>query len=216
MQDLKFILCDLSSDLCDEWKKSLEYYKIDNKNFIIFNGRLEDCKYEFECIVSPANSYGRMDGGLDMIISHYFSPHKYQNTIRHVQSVLYEQCNGYQIPGTCMLIGMDIFNKPCKWLAHVPTMKVPENVCWNKDIIYNCMYSLLNSINIHNKQHLKNKSKIIKNVFITGLATGIGGVSSKICAKQMILAYKNFIETLQSKTFTMEWCDIHNKLQDLY
>ncbi len=64
----------------------------------------------------------------------------------------------------------------CKYIAHCPTMRVPSNCRWNKEIVYNCMWSLLNELRVHNAVR---KTVPITRVFVTGLGTGIGGFPSQ-------------------------------------
>jgi O-acetyl-ADP-ribose deacetylase (regulator of RNase III) len=141
-----------------------------------------------------------------------FSPGYPETSIHHVQNVLYQKFNGYQIIGTCEIIPMHKFNNNCKWLAHIPTMRQPSNSRWYKDLVYNCMYSLLNSIYLHNKQYPSNK---IQSVFLAGFATGIGRFPTSVAASQMILAYKHFSNNLQKSTKTTSWKEITSVGLDL-
>ncbi|GAA0728481.1 hypothetical protein GCM10009430_37690 [Aquimarina litoralis] len=60
-------LIDLQKELCDEWKKSFKEFP----EVQIVNGKFELVR-EFDCLVSPANSFGLMDGGIDLAIRNYF------------------------------------------------------------------------------------------------------------------------------------------------
>jgi O-acetyl-ADP-ribose deacetylase (regulator of RNase III) len=205
MNNVEFILCDPKIDMCNEWDRAIRESKIESGNFKIYNGKLQTCPYKFDCIVSPANSFGKMDGAFDLAISTMFSPRDIDKSINHVQNFLYKKFNGYQIIGTSIVIPMQKFNINCKWLLHVPTMKQPCNMFWYKDIVYNCMFSLLNSIHQHNMQYPDHK---IQTVFLTGLATGIGRIPTAVAASQMILAYKHFKFNLEKREKTTSWKEI--------
>jgi hypothetical protein len=123
-----------------------------------------------------------------------------------VQKYIREQWHGYLPPGSCIIVPMpesvygplrDTEGKGNKWgatsLACLPTMRVPDNVRWHEDLIYNCMWSLLVAVKNWNMNPGNAK---IKRVLLTGLATGYGGMRANKCAEQMILAARHFAEPL--------------------
>ena len=69
MDDLEFILLDMNHSLIEDWKLAFKEHvpEVIDK-FSIVECMLENLKSgphkQFDCIVSPANSYGRLDGGL--------------------------------------------------------------------------------------------------------------------------------------------------------
>ena len=68
MDTLQFILLDVSAPLIKEWQHALTELIPTSfqNNFSIVQSKLADLKApnnRFDCIVSPANSYGRLDGG---------------------------------------------------------------------------------------------------------------------------------------------------------
>ncbi|KAL5335431.1 hypothetical protein BJX70DRAFT_401526, partial [Aspergillus crustosus] len=61
----------------------------------------------FDLIVSPANSYGRLDGSFDDAISRAFclqQGHGYDTLTRQAQGVLYEKFRGFAPPRSCTLV----------------------------------------------------------------------------------------------------------------
>jgi len=66
MDQLQFILLDASPIVVEEWKRAFSQHVPDViDRFLIIQSRLEDLSgphQQFDCIVSPANSYGRLDG----------------------------------------------------------------------------------------------------------------------------------------------------------
>ena len=67
MDGVHFVLFDISEALVEAWRHALEEHipETARSRFTIKLTHLEDeCFPEerFECIVSPANSYGRLDG----------------------------------------------------------------------------------------------------------------------------------------------------------
>lgn len=60
MKNQKLVIVDTQSEFCEELDK--HFYKIENVEII--NGKFEDLP-QFDCLVSPANSFGLMDGGME-------------------------------------------------------------------------------------------------------------------------------------------------------
>lgn len=135
-------------------------------------------------------------------------------SVDYAQEYLYVFWNRFQPTGTCCLIPMKAFPNPfeCKYVAHCPTMRTPSNCIWNKEVVYNCFWSLLNEIRIHNVSKPQDK---IKSVFVTGLGTGIGRFLSDVCAKQMILAYSHFVRNLVKEQKSSSWSEIRNDGLDI-
>jgi gluconate kinase len=67
MDNLEFIFLDINSSLIKEWKVALQEHvpEVIDKFSIVKStlDNLESPHKQFDCIVSPANSYGRLDGG---------------------------------------------------------------------------------------------------------------------------------------------------------
>lgn len=167
----------------------------------------------FDAIVSPANSYGRMDGGFDDALSRAFSPKQdYLALTRVVQAKLYAEWRGFAPPGSCTIVNLDGDNSlknewGCKYLALCPTMKIPQNVVWDREVVYECVWALLAAVDRHNrKTNEKNGSNDIvvdveeseiKSFLMTPLATGYGGWSPERWAAQTVLAIKHFVEAVE-------------------
>lgn len=136
---------------------------------------------------------------------------------RHVQGLLHTRWGGYAPPTSCTLIplpsdvcGRDKNPWSASVLAVVPTMRVPENVSWHKDLVYNSMWSLLAEISLWNRA--KSDSERIKRVLMTGLGTGVGKVDKQVCADQMILAVKHWVETLPEE---VDWSDVMARAKEV-
>ncbi|CAB5184517.1 unnamed protein product [Rhizophagus irregularis] len=164
---------------------------------------------EIDCIVSPANSFGLMDGGLDYDLSEYYGG--VNTLIPVVQKEIEKEWCGEQNVGTCMLVDLRNLIKqlPSKenypvYLAHCPTMRTPKALDPCDDIVYRCTWALLTHIRNHNARLFENadkknhyvfeKHQRINSVICAGFGTGVGGYPEITCAKQMMLAVKNFVE----------------------
>ena len=68
LDSLHFVLADLSAPLIEEWRHAFTQHLPENLrgNISIIHSKLADLTppvNQVDCIVSPANSYGRLDGG---------------------------------------------------------------------------------------------------------------------------------------------------------
>lgn len=62
---VKFILFDVNPSLVRHWQAAFEALVPPEArdNITIVQAQLDDLKTPIDCIVSPANSFGRLDGG---------------------------------------------------------------------------------------------------------------------------------------------------------
>ena len=125
-----------------------------------------------DCVVSPANSYGLMDGGFDLAISEYFG----WELQKHVQEYILKNFRGEQPIATSFIIDT---GKDGIRLIHTPTMRIPFSV---KDpmIVYQCMRTTLLTA-------LENN---IETIVIPAFCGEWGNVSPKVIGRLMYEAYK--------------------------
>ncbi|MEG3848393.1 macro domain-containing protein [Microcoleus sp. herbarium19] len=150
-------------------------------NLEITNKCFEDLT-EYDCLVSPANSFGMMDGGIDAAIVGFFG----HSLMVRVQQHILEDYLGEQPVGTSFIIETHHPKHP--FLAHTPTMRVPMSVV-GTDVPYVAMWAMLLTIRRYNR-HAERK---IESVVCPGLGTGIGRVPYREAARQMALAYDYFV-----------------------
>jgi O-acetyl-ADP-ribose deacetylase (regulator of RNase III) len=143
---------------------------------------------QFDCVVSPSNSFAILDGGFDGHISRYFNEIE-QFTVE-MQKQLLDKSGGYSQPGTCVLLETKV-NK-CKYVALCSTMVIPS-VIVDYSIIYHCFWNLL--ITIHN--HNKTSDDKIKNILLTGLGTGVGNVGTIANCRLLNLAIENYLSYIE-------------------
>ncbi|KFH42781.1 hypothetical protein ACRE_064660 [Hapsidospora chrysogenum ATCC 11550] len=163
----------------------------------------------FDTIVSPANSYGRLDGAFDDAISHALAPtDDYYALTRAAQRRLYEQWRGFAPPGSCTLVHIpDDFHARSRnvWgarrVALCPTMRVPDDARWDREIVYECVWSLLCAVDNHNRavraagggdDDDDDDRDEIRSILMTPLGTGIGAITPERWASQAVLALKHF------------------------
>lgn len=124
-----------------------------------------------QCIVSPANSYGLMDGGYDLAITRYFG----DQLQKRVQQYIIDYYNGEQPVGTCFIIDA---GKDGRKLIHTPTMRTPQ-IIREPLIVYQCMRTTLMCAMENN----------VESILIPLFGGGCGGVPAKLIAEMMWKAY---------------------------
>jgi len=200
---------------------------------------------QFDAIVSPANSYGFMDGAFDDAISIALSPNPregYGWTTKKVQTTLYQKSRGYAPPGSCTLVDVrkdsawheikraEQNSKPtgeapeesgehkgrCKYIALCPTMRVPREVKWDREVIFECIWSLLCALDVHNRE-VHDPELQIKSILMTPLATGVGKVSEAKWAAQCVMAMKYWVEAVKNphKWSNPQWEDVYDDSSEM-
>ncbi|MEM1167923.1 MAG: macro domain-containing protein [Cyanobacteria bacterium P01_H01_bin.35] len=174
---MKLILVAPNPLLSNAFQENFHYLP----NIEIINNYFEEVP-EYDCLVSPANSFGLMDGGMDAAIIKYFG----DSLMTSVQQKILDEYLGEQPVGTSMIV--ETGHPQHRFLAHTPTMRVPMSIA-GTDIPYVAMWAMLLEVRRHNRQ----QEQQIRTVVCPGLGTGIGKVSYQEAARQMALAYDHFV-----------------------
>ncbi|KAG1743698.1 uncharacterized protein EDB91DRAFT_1125457 [Suillus paluster] len=213
-----------STSLCDAWLRAIEEHFPDpiDSPFTVIQGKLHDVHPErlrCDCVVSPANSFGIMDGGFDHELSRFFNgTGDMWRLTNHCQSYIRDLWHGYIPPGSCMIVPLpdDAAGADNPWdaraLAISPTMRTPEDVSWHQDLVYNTMWSLLVQLERWNKVSDTDGRAKIQTVLMTGFGTGTGGIGVDKCAQQMVLAVKHFKMPLADR---VRWNDVEQRARDV-
>ncbi|ECY1099622.1 phage tail protein [Salmonella enterica] len=162
---------------------AFECYFQNTDNVEIIPGPFETIP-EFDCMVSAANSFGLMDGGVDAAITTYFGT----QLQRRVQKYIIQEYLGEQPVGTAFITETGDGEHP--WLIHAPTMRVPL-IIDGTDAVYNATRAALLAIFQHNKSAAEYKK--IKSVVFPAMGAGCGQVPPDSVARQMRLAWDGFI-----------------------
>ena len=176
----KMVLVDPQKGMCEAWQHAFSAYD----DVEIINDRFESVR-EFDCMVSAANSFGLMDGGIDLAIINYFG----SELETRVQQRILAQYSGEQPVGSSFIIETSHVRHP--YLAHTPTMRVPASIN-GTDNVYLAMKAMLQSVKNFNAE-----SERISVVLCPGLGTATGRVPFEIAAAQMELAYRYFRNPIQ-------------------
>lgn len=163
-------------DLFYAWKK----YFNDVDGIEVIDGDI--LKQKADAIVSPANSFGYMDGGLDLKYSKHFG----WDLESKVRNVLENEYYGELPVGNAIVVSTQ--REDIKFLISAPTMRVPSNVSDTVNA-YLAFKAIIQSCLLHNKTHTQK----IDTILCPGLGTGEGKLPAEKCAKQMYMAYQTVL-----------------------
>jgi len=169
-------LRDTNNKIVNAWETLFCNYK----NIKISCGDIFDL--EADAIISPANSFGFMDGGIDLAYSEYFG----WDLEKKLQNVIQNKYFGEIPVGVATII--ETGNEKIKYLISAPTMRLPEDVSNTLNAYLAFRASLIEVI-----KNNRNKSQKIKSILCPGLGTLTGNISPEKCAKQMKFAYDKII-----------------------
>ncbi|HEY9705994.1 MAG TPA: macro domain-containing protein [Allocoleopsis sp.] len=185
----KLILSAIQPDLYEAFKKHFAQFPQVEVVFKPFE------QVEFDCVVSAANSFGLMDGGVDQCITDYFGI----QMMKRVQQAVIKEYYGEQPVGTSMIVrGNERIEpgKKNKYVAHTPTMRIPMDVS-KTHYVYSAMKAMLIAVEKHNQNYFENGGNSddtkIDIVVCPGLGTNAGRVPAEEAAKMMSLALHHFL-----------------------
>lgn len=130
-----------------------------------------------QCVVSPANSLGLMDGGYDLALTNWYG----EQLQERVQQYIIEHFYGEQPVGSSFIIET---NQDNQYLIHTPTMQTPQAI-EDPRVIYQCMRSTL----------IEARRNNIESILIPMFGGECGEVKLQIVAKMMWKAYMQLKET---------------------
>ena len=189
---MQIILLDNKKEMCQAWRKYFSEFS-DVKIICEF---LEFANLDnVDCYVSPANSYGLMDGGYDRALTMLFGV----ELQRRVQDYIINNLYGEQQVGSSIIV--DIPGEEKK-LIHTPTMRVPA-IIKDPEVVYTSMRSTLLCA-------LKNN---VKKIVIPAFGGATGRLLPDVIAKEMFKAY---IQVFKININIHSWEDVCNREDIMY
>ena len=167
---IKFVAFHL--DLFYAWQK----YFADCADVEIIDGDI--LEQEADALVSPANSFGYMDGGLDLKISQKLG----WDIEKKVRQRLLDDFYGELPVGNALIVETGL--KQFSYLVSAPTMRVPMDVSKTANAFL-AFKAVLAEVKKFNAQGQR-----INSLACSGLGTGEGKMSAEQCARQMRAAYE--------------------------
>ncbi|MBC7877246.1 MAG: macro domain-containing protein [Anaerolineales bacterium] len=198
---MKIILADIQSPLITAWKNEFLNYE----NIVVYHGSIFNV--DADALVSPANSFGFMDGGLDLRILEFFGWHV-QNRL---QDLIKSKHHGELIVGAAEIVFSDHPKIP--FIISAPTMRVPMILGRESINVYLATRAVLLLVRYGRFADDTSVSERVKSVVFSGMGTGVGRVPPEICARQMKQAIQDVNMTYE---FPHSWSDAQKRHQLLY
>jgi len=195
LQNLTITFVSLNKDIVNAFNDVFPKNDSRYKNISVVHSNIGQCSIH-DCIVSPTNSFGLMDGGIDRAISYMLNTIDDVDYIgKKVRNVIHKKHGGEQPIGTCMIISTDNLKFP--YLAHAPTMRIPRNSVNTLNPYYAFKAVLCEVLNFNETQRSKIEP-IIKSILTTTFCTGCGEMPLRMAFLQMKKAYDVVYEGIQT------------------
>lgn len=210
--DLKIILVTQSEEMYQAW---VEEFSNNIKNYanlaIIGSTSILEIPYPVDALVSPANSFGFMDGGLDAQYTRHFGKHLQEN----LQTVIKEQYDGQLLVGQAITIPTSEEKYSFFRFAHekirrgaryskksdaalfmicAPTMIIPQDIA-NTINVYLATRAVIRAwktgsiwgdyAKLRWNPPIYRLNQYVNSIAIPAMGTGLGHMKPEICAKQM-------------------------------
>jgi len=175
---MNYIFVDLNEEITNAWKKvfkGIEQVEVVQGSIFSLTA---------DAIVSPANSYGYMNGGIDFAISKTLGWH----IEKRLQEKIRSKYHGELLVGQADIVETD--HKQFPYLISAPTMRHPMTIHRTPNV-YLAMRAILL---LHAYGRFEEGEKInqrVHSIAIPGLGTGVGQVDPMTCARQMRIAWED-------------------------
>ncbi len=154
---MKILLRDLNAALVDAWRAEFAgATHVEISHGHIFGPTAD-------AIVSPANSFGFMDGGIDLV----YSEHSGWGLETRLRDVLRDQFDGELPVGQAVVVPTGTTSIP--WLISAPTMRVPMDVSRTVHAFL-AFRAVLRAVRLHNTS----QQSPIETILCPGLGTAVG------------------------------------------
>ncbi|MFC9898379.1 macro domain-containing protein [Nocardia sp. NPDC127579] len=175
-QKLRVVLTDIESEVVSAWLAAFA----DNPEIEIHRGSILDQRVD--AWVSPTNSRGLMDGGVDGVIKRHLGA----GIQLRVQRAIRDQFDGRLPIGSAVCVSSGATNP--KFLISTPTMETSaENVSETLNVALACAAAFQA---IHQQNSAEPGS--IRSVALVGLGARTGQVPARVCANLMWTGYTLF------------------------
>jgi O-acetyl-ADP-ribose deacetylase (regulator of RNase III) len=172
MAAMKYLLRDRNIAMVEAWRQ--EFAQAPDVE--VSHGDIFDVVAD--AIVSPANSFGFMDGGIDLVYTRHFG----WGLQERLRERLRAEFDGELPVGQAIIVETDDPSMP--FLISAPTMRVPMDVSDTVNA-YLAFRAAIRAVRAHNGSQVRQ----IASVLCPGLGTAVGRMSAEVCARQMHYAY---------------------------
>jgi O-acetyl-ADP-ribose deacetylase (regulator of RNase III) len=202
---MQIVLTAMEPALADAWQR----FCGDLPNVTIHRGSILDVACE--AVVSPANSYGFMDGGIDMVYSQFFGWHVQDR----LQELIAQRHHGELLVGSAEIV--ETSHRRIPYLIAAPTMRVPmilrESI--HPYLAARAVFLLIEHGHVPTgPQAGQPIRELVTTVAFPGLGTGVGRISPQTCAHQVRTAIEDVV--LKKRGFPTSWHEAQTRHQRLY
>jgi len=202
---LKIILAAVEPDLADAWERHCG----DLPGVSIHRGSIMELSVD--AVVSPANSFGFMDGGIDHLYSHEFG----WDVQERLQELIRSRHHGELLVGTAEVV--ETGHPRIRFLIAAPTMRVPMILrdTVNPYLAARAVFRLVRHGVIPAGTFAGERVEtVVTSVAFPGLGTGVGLVGPGTCARQVRAAIEETV--LGGARFPRTWAEAQQRHQLLY
>jgi O-acetyl-ADP-ribose deacetylase (regulator of RNase III) len=202
---MEIILSAIHKPMLKAWRK----YCGDLEGVVVHKGSILDL--ECDAIVSPANSFGFMDGGIDLLYSRRFG----WRVQYRLQILIRRQHHGELLVGTAEIVETN--DEKIPFLIAAPTMRVPMKLNIGANPYLAARAALLLVEHGQFQSGVDEGTPVrdrVKTVAFPGLGTGVGGVPPEVCARQVCAAIQNVV--LGKPSFPQSWAEAQTRHQRMY
>jgi O-acetyl-ADP-ribose deacetylase (regulator of RNase III) len=173
---IRVSLCDMNVDVA----RALAAVFEGAEQVEVLEGNLLDLSCD--AIVSPANSFGDMSGGIDKHIDDFHRGAAQEGVRKAIEDRFYGE-----LPVGAALI-VELSGRRFPFVVAAPTMRIPGSVAGTINAYLSLRAALVAVL-----QHNAGSGRPIRSLAVPGLCTGVGGMSVEHAAEQMRVAYDNVL-----------------------
>ena len=202
---MNIVLTSVEEGLADAWER----FCGDLPFVTVHRGSIFDVPCD--AVVSPANSFGFMDGGIDLLYTSYFG----WQVQERLQEAIRELHHGELLVGAAEVMETD--NPDLPFLIAAPTMRVPTILRDSVNPYLAARATLLlvkHGTFAHGTYAGERVADYIETVAFPGLGTGVGRIGPNTCARQVRAAMESVLLGLE--VFPVSWVDAQHRHQGLY
>ncbi|GAB1511853.1 macro domain-containing protein [Actinophytocola sp. KF-1] len=176
-EPLRLVLCAVDDALAAAWEAAADGRRE------VYTHRGSTLDVPADAVVSPANSYGWMRGGIDSVYTHAFPAIE-----QHVRSAVLAYHGGELPVGQAVIVPTDVAAPA--WLISAPTMREPGERL-PQDTVHpylaaRAVFRMWRDGRLDDDRPVRS---VVSTIAMPGLGTGIGGVPPEVCARQVMAAW---------------------------
>lgn len=202
---MRIVLAALDAELTDAWER----YCGDLPDVSVHRGSI--LELSVDAVVSPANSFGFMDGGIDHVYSSFFGWHVQER----LQDSIRTRHHGELLVGAAEIVETGSLRIP--YVIAAPTMRVPMVLTdtVNPYLAARAVFLLIRD-GVVPAGALAGEpvSAAVTSVALPGLGTGVGRVGPNTCARQVRAAIEEVV--LGRGHYPRTWAEAQRQHQLLY